>query len=135
MFRLNPNAIAFVPRAQRAFPSLVRQAALPSRRVSFSPDLVTETRVFDFTEGSSARSNPTGESRLCRMKYKRMDSNEKAEPTPVKETSTSDECPAPPSAHDDWSVVMGTGGGPRGPVKAKLLKEIEIILTNRNYCE
>jgi len=60
-----------------------------------------------------------------------MDSNEKAEPTPVKETSTSDECPAPPSAHDDWSVVMGTGGAE----KAKLLKDIEIIHANLNYCE
>ena len=141
MFRLNPNAVAFVPRAQRAFPALVRQVAVPNRRVSFSPDLVTETKVFDFTEGSSARSNPTGKSRLCRMKYKRMDSNEKIEPDPVMKAPTATEDPVPPSSHDDWLAVMGwaeiSADGVRLPSaeKAELLKDIEIIRANLNYCE
>ncbi len=76
------------------------------------------------------------------MKYKRMDSNEKVEPDPVMKAPIATESPVPPSSYDDWLTVMGwaeiSADGVRllpPAEKAELLKEIEIIRENLNYCE
>ena len=115
MFRLNPNAASFIPRNAR----LVRQNAVPSRKVSFSPTLVTEEKVFLFTEGSEARSNPTGKSRLMKINYKRLDSKkeklrlEEARKSAVggewkKAAGTGAARTVAPNVCDDWFTVMGT---------------------------
>ena len=79
MSTLNPLAKPFVPsfiQGGKAFPRLVRQVAVPCKRISWVKGIVTEVKVFDIGEGSQARQNPKGYSRLCKMKYKRIDRDE-----------------------------------------------------------
>ena len=49
-------------------PMLVRQMAVPNRKISWAPSLVTEERVFDFEKGAEARQCPQGNPRLCKIK-------------------------------------------------------------------
>jgi len=73
VFRLNPLAIPFTPMGAKlvrcsARPMLVRQMAVPKRKISWAPSLVTEKRVFDFEKGAEARQCPQGTPRLCKIK-------------------------------------------------------------------
>ena len=61
---------------ERLINSLVHQLAVPCKKVSFAPEIVTETKTFIISEGSQARENPTGESRMIRMNYRRTDCHE-----------------------------------------------------------
>ena len=146
MFRLNPSAACFIPRTAQ----LVRQVAVPSRRVSFYPTLVTDVKVFLFTEGSEARSNPTGKSRLMKINYKRLDSNEGSDshlppppPAPkalpfypqLDDDDILETCHVASNVCDDWLTVMGTTETEDLEDLKDLHREIEIMRQNLNYCE
>jgi hypothetical protein len=73
VFRLNPLATPFTPMGAKLVgcsvrPMLVRQMAVPNRKISWAPSLVTEERVFDFEKGAEARQCPQGNPRLCKIK-------------------------------------------------------------------